>query len=108
VPALQEGDLASGTVESIQPWGAFIDLGGVTGLLHISQISQARLKRVDEVFSVGDSIKVLVLKDDPGRISLSTRKMERRSGEMLFNKQAVWEGAEEMAAALRRKHMLDA
>ena len=47
-----------GTVQSVKPYGAFVDIGGVNGLLHISQISEDRVTNVEAVLSEGDKLKV--------------------------------------------------
>ena len=52
------GSVVVGTVQSVKPYGAFIDIGGVSGLLHISQISHDRLTTVETVLTVGDKLKV--------------------------------------------------
>lgn len=72
---LKEGDSLEGTVVSIAAYGAFIDLGGVTGLAHISDLSNTRINHPDEVVKLGDKVKVHVLKVDRkrDRISLSLR-----------------------------------
>lgn len=103
--AVQIGDLVTGVVQSVKPYGAFIDIGGITGLLHISQITNERLLAIDTVLSVGDKLKVLVLSADAdrGRVTLSTKKLEKNPGDMLNNPQAVFEGAEEMAAQFRER-----
>lgn len=54
----QIGDVVQGVVQSIKPYGAFVDLGGVTGLLHVSQISHERITNVDKVLAEGDKLKV--------------------------------------------------
>jgi predicted RNA-binding protein with RPS1 domain len=104
-PPPQIGDLVTGVVQSVKPYGAFIDIGGITGLLHISQITNERLLAIDTVLSVGDKLKVLVLSADAdrGRVTLSTKKLEKNPGDMLNNPQAVFEGAEEMAAQFRER-----
>lgn len=57
--AAQIGDVVKGTVQSVKPYGAFLEIGqGVNGLLHISQISEDRVTNVDDVLSVGDELKV--------------------------------------------------
>jgi S1 RNA binding domain len=56
--ALQVGDVVVGTVQSVKPYGAFVDIGGVNGLLHISQISEDRVTNVEAVLSEGDKLKV--------------------------------------------------
>lgn len=55
---VQVGDVVSGVVQSVKPYGAFIDLGGTTGLLHVSQISHDRIMNVDKILSEGDKLKV--------------------------------------------------
>ncbi len=68
------GTVFEGTVETIQPYGAFVDLGdGISGLLHVSQISSKRIKTPDEVLKVGDKVKVKVTKAEEGKISLSMK-----------------------------------
>lgn len=62
---LREGARIRGIVKNITDYGAFIDLGGIDGLLHISDISWGRISHPSEVFQVGDSIEVVVLKFDP-------------------------------------------
>ena len=66
-----------GKVETIQPYGAFIDLGdGVSGLLHVSQISEKRIKTPEDVLKVGDTVKVKVIKTEDRKISLSIRALQ--------------------------------
>lgn len=58
VGCVQVGDVVLGTVQAVQAYGAFVELGqGVTGLLHVSQISADRITQVDKVLSVGDKLK---------------------------------------------------
>ena len=74
VAMLVPGTILEGTVESLQPYGAFVDLNdGLSGLVHISQISQRRIKKPSEVLSVGDTVKVKVLNTNDGKISLSMK-----------------------------------
>jgi small subunit ribosomal protein S1 len=54
----QVGDVVTGVVSSVKPYGAFVDLGCVTGLLHVSQISHERITNVDKVLQEKDKIKV--------------------------------------------------
>ncbi len=61
---LEEGQVRKGTVRSIQPFGAFVDLGGVDGLVHISDLSWARAKNVGDLLRLGDEVEVKVLKLD--------------------------------------------
>ena len=65
-----------GTVESLQTYGAFIDLGdGISGLVHISQISEKRIKSPKAVLSIGDTVKAKVIKNEDGKISLSMKAL---------------------------------
>jgi small subunit ribosomal protein S1 len=79
---LKEGDIVTGKVESIRDYGAFVDLGeGVTGLLHVSQISHKRVKNPADVLKEGQEVKVKITKIGDGRISLSMRALEPDEGE---------------------------
>ncbi|MDE6974301.1 MAG: S1 RNA-binding domain-containing protein [Lachnospiraceae bacterium] len=74
IAMLVPGTVLEGTVESLQPYGAFVDLkDGLSGLVHISQISQKRIKKPSEVLAVGDKVKVKVLNTNDGKISLSIK-----------------------------------
>ena len=74
---LAEGQVRDGTVRSLQDYGAFVDLGGVDGLLHVSQLSWQRVKHPSEVLTVGQPIKVKIKKIDheTGKISLAFRDL---------------------------------
>ena len=74
--SLKEGQLAQGTVKNITDYGAFIDLGGIDGLLHITDMSWGRVGHPSEVFVIGDKVEVMVLKYDreTGRISLGLKQ----------------------------------
>ncbi|HEX2832110.1 MAG TPA: 30S ribosomal protein S1 [Thermoanaerobaculia bacterium] len=73
---LKEGELTHGIVKNITDYGVFVDLGGVDGLLHITDISWGRVTHPSEYFNVGDEIEVVVLKFDPGseRVSLGYKQ----------------------------------
>lgn len=73
---LEEGKLTHGQVKNITDYGVFVDLGGVDGLLHITDISWGRVNHPNEYFNVGDEIEVVVLKFDPqaGRVSLGYKQ----------------------------------
>jgi small subunit ribosomal protein S1 len=73
---LKEGQLIQGTVKNITDYGAFIDLGGIDGLLHITDMSWGRVGHPSEMFQVGDKVEVTVLKYDreTGRISLGLKQ----------------------------------
>jgi small subunit ribosomal protein S1 len=74
---LQEGSIVTGVVKNITEYGAFIDLGGMDGLLHITDMSWGRIKHPSELFSVGDEIKVKILKYDreKERVSLGLKQV---------------------------------
>lgn len=72
---LQEGEVIEGTVQRLTQFGAFVDVGGVDGLVHVSEISWSHVDKPADVLSEGDKVKVKVLKVDPekGKISLSIK-----------------------------------
>ncbi|MCE5309540.1 MAG: 30S ribosomal protein S1 [Acidobacteriales bacterium] len=74
---LEEGSVVTGTVKNLTDYGAFVDIGGVDGLLHVSDMSHGRINHPSEVVHVGDQITVKVLKLDRerGRISLGLKQM---------------------------------
>jgi len=106
---LQVGEVVLGAVRGLKPYGAFIDIGGVSGLLHISEISHDHIDTPHSVLNVNDEIKVMIIDLDAerGRISLSTKQLEPEPGDMVKNPDLVYDKAEEMAAkyreALRRQ-----
>ncbi len=73
---LKEGQLIHGVVKNITDYGAFIDLGGIDGLLHITDMSWGRVGHPSEMFNIGDKVEVSVLKYDreTGRISLGLKQ----------------------------------
>jgi len=73
---LKVGDVVKGYVQNITTFGVFIDLNGVVGLLHVSQISNDRISSVEGIFLIGEPIKCMVLAVDKekGRLSLTTKK----------------------------------
>ena len=72
---IQPGFVTEGIVESLQPYGAFVDLGnGVSGLVHISQICEKRIRKPSEVLAVGDKVKVKVTAVKDGKLSLSIKE----------------------------------
>lgn len=74
---LQVGAVMTGTVDSLQTYGAFIQLeDGLSGLVHISQISQKRIKSPKDVLNVGDEVQVKVIGVKDGKISLSMKVLE--------------------------------
>ena len=75
---LKEGDVVRGIVRSLTDYGAFIDLGGVDGLLHVGEISWARINKPEDTLSVGQEIeaKVIKIESDKRRIALSLRQLQ--------------------------------
>ena len=75
---LEENAILDGIVKNITEYGAFIDLGGIDGLLHITDMSWGRVNHPSELFNVGDEIKVKVLKYDPEseRVSLGLNQIQ--------------------------------
>ncbi len=74
---IQVGFVTEGTVESLQSYGAFVALGnGLSGLVHISQISQKRIKHPSAVLKVGDKVKVKVIAIKDGKLSLSMKALD--------------------------------
>jgi small subunit ribosomal protein S1 len=102
---LEVGEVVIGVVRGIKPYGAFIDIGGVSGLLHISEISHEHIETPHNVFNVNDEVKVMIIDLDAerGRISLSTKQLEAEPGDMVKDPQLVYAKAEEMAAKYREQ-----
>ncbi len=75
--AMKEGDTLAGTVRSLVPYGAFIDLGGIDGLLHVSDIAHSRVSKPEDVLTVGQELQVKILKIDPEtkKISLGLKQL---------------------------------
>jgi small subunit ribosomal protein S1 len=76
--SVKEGDIVSGQVRSLASYGAFVDLGGIDGLLHVSDIAWARVAKPEDVLSVGQELQVRILKIDPEskRISLGLKQLQ--------------------------------
>jgi small subunit ribosomal protein S1 len=100
---LEPGQLVEGVVRSIKPYGAFVDIGGITGLLHISQISHDHITDVSKVLAEGQEIAAMILTQDKekGRFSLSTKTLEAEPGDMLRDPDTVKANA---AATVARYH----
>jgi small subunit ribosomal protein S1 len=75
---MKEGDIVSGTVRSLTSYGAFVDLGGIDGLLHISDIAWSRVNAAEDVLTVGQELRLKVLKVDAEgrRVSLGLKQLE--------------------------------
>lgn len=96
----------TGTVVKLQPYGVFVDVGGITGLLHIKQISNSRIESLEQLFQVGQQLKVVVIDVDEinNRISLATKMLETYPGELVEKFDAVMENAEERFEQLKAKN----
>ena len=82
---LHEGDKVQGTVKSLTSYGAFVDLGGIDGMIHISELSWSRIKHPSEVVKVGDVVEVTIksLDEETKKISLGFKKIEDNPWEIL-------------------------
>jgi ribosomal protein S1 len=80
------GDVVTGTVSGLTSYGAFVDIGGADGLIHISELSWDRVSKVTDVLQLGDEVTVKVIKLDPdqSRISLSLRQLQQDPWERLI------------------------
>jgi len=93
-------------VAAVKPYGLFIDLGGISGLLHQSAITGGQLRDLREVFDQGDRVKAIVTELDPGRgrIALNTALLEGPPGELLVERDKVM--AEAVDRANRARNVL--
>jgi len=82
---LSEGQKLTGTVKSLTSYGAFVDIGGIDGMIHISELSWNRIKHPSEVVKVGDTVEVTIKKldDENKKISLGFKKLEDNPWEIL-------------------------
>jgi len=90
---LEPGSVVEGQVKAIKDYGAVVTLdSGIEGLLHVSQISQVFVKDIADCFDIGDAVRCVVIKvgAEDGSISLSTKMLEEKPGEMLRNASAVY------------------
>ncbi len=101
---LETGQLVEGKITGIKPFGLFVDLEGVSGLLHIKQISQKFIESLPSMFQSGQIIKAVIidLDESKGRISLSTRVLENYPGEMVEKMDEVMANAEERASKAKK------
>ncbi len=101
---LETGQLVEGKITGIKPFGMFVDLEGVSGLLHIKQVSQKFIESLTALFQPGQKIKAVIidLDESKGRISLSTRVLESYPGEMVEKMDEVMANAEERASKAKK------
>lgn len=88
---LKEGDVVSGEVRSLASYGAFVNVGGVDGLLHVSDMAWTRVNRPEDLLAVGQKLKVKILKVDPEtkRISLGLKQLGQEPWETAADKYKV-------------------
>ncbi len=101
VSNVQVGLVTEGTVEKLQDYGAFVNLGnGLSGMVHISQISEKRVKHPSVVLAVGDTVKVKVIGVKDGKISLSMKALEEVAAEEIVEEVFELPKAEEVTTTL--------
>jgi len=85
---LVEGDVVCGIVTNVTSFGAFVDLGGLEGLVHVSELSWGRVQHPSDIVSVGDEIHTIVLQvsEEEGRIALSLKRLKDNPWEILSEK----------------------
>ena len=105
IKALSVGSVLPGTVTAVKPYGVFVDLGGMSGLLHISQISCDHIGNLESVLPLGMKIKCMVISQDKGkgRIALSTKTLEAEPGDMIKDREKVFANAEATAAKYQER-----
>ena len=105
--SLELGQLIEGEVLAVKPYGFFIDLGGASGLLHQSSLTNGSIRSLREIFREGEIIKALISEIDleKGRIGLNTALLENSAGELIIDKQKVMQEATERA--LKTKALFD-
>jgi small subunit ribosomal protein S1 len=86
--SLQVGDVIEGVVTNVTDFGAFVDLGGLEGLIHVSELSWGRVQDPGDILKVNDAVKTLVLQvaEDKGRIALSLKRLKENPWEVLAEK----------------------
>ena len=92
----QEGEVRKGVVKSLMKFGAFVDIGGVDGMIHVSELSWNRIKDPSEVVSVGDEVEVTIksLNPEKKQIALGYKKLEDNPWEIFKSKYEVGSEAE--------------
>ncbi|AKG21816.1 S1 RNA-binding domain-containing protein [Calothrix sp. 336/3] len=102
---LEVGQLVEGKITGIRPFGVFVDVEGISALLHIKQISQKFIENLEKVFQPNQVIKAIILDLDEGknRVALSTRLLENFPGEFLENFEEVMNSAEARAERARKQ-----
>lgn len=91
IESLAEGQVTEGVVKNITDYGAFVDLGGIDGLLHVTDLSYKRVNHPNEMINIGDTLKVQIIKinKDTQRISLGMKQLESDPWDSASEKYAV-------------------
>ncbi len=86
--SLKNGDVIEGVVTNVTDFGAFVDLGGLEGLIHVSELSWGRVQDPADILKVNDTVRTLVLQvsEDKGRIALSLKRLQENPWEVLAEK----------------------
>jgi len=105
--SLELGQLIEGEVLAVKPYGFFVDLGGASGLLHQSSLTNGSIRSLREIFKEGEIIKALISEIDleKGRIGLNTALLENSAGELIIDKKTVMQEATERA--IKTKALFD-
>lgn len=101
---LEIGQLVEGEITGIKPFGVFVDIDGVSALLHIKQVTQKFIDNLETVFQIGQKVRAIIidLEEGRGRISLSTKVLENYPGEILENREEVINSAAARAERIRK------
>ncbi len=99
---LKKGDVITGKVTNVTDFGAFIDLGGLEGLIHVSELSWGRVQHPSDILKVNDDIEVLVLQvsENEGRIALSLKRLEENPWDILSQKLSPGEHVEAVISSI--------
>lgn len=102
---LEIGQLVEGKVTGIKPFGVFVELDGISALLHIKQVTQKFIDNLEKVFQIGQQIKAVIIDIDEGkgRVAISTRILENFPGEILENMEEVMTSAQARAERAKNK-----
>jgi small subunit ribosomal protein S1 len=104
---IKANDLVDGTVSGVMNFGVFVDVQGVRGMIHVSQVSGLFVDPtlMEKLFPIGTKVKAVATKTDfeKGKLALSTRILETTAGEMRTDPQKVYAGAEERHTALQEQ-----
>mmetsp|Transcript_9388 Transcript_9388/g.12346 ORF Transcript_9388/g.12346 Transcript_9388/m.12346 type:complete len:420 (-) Transcript_9388:304-1563(-) len=101
----REGAIVEGTIQGVKPYGVFVNVEGIATLLHISEISNAKVNNIEELFQEGQVVKAVVLENDQAnnRIALTCKVLEKTNGDILRDMNAVFENAETNLAIYNNK-----